>query len=94
MQEKSKSDNEAASLLFNQALLTAVEISKAEAIVDLAFSAAETAMNAIEKSGDVRLLGVAKETLDVARHAAAGMLGSAKKEAEEMVRLTNQSIGG
>lgn len=93
MREESKPEREASKLLFNKALFTAVEISKAEAIVDLAFTAAEVAINAIEKSDDVKLIGVAKETLGVARRAAAGMLSDAQKEAEEMVRLTNQEIG-
>jgi hypothetical protein len=93
MQTETKPKKQTAQLIFNQALFTAVGVNKAEAIVDLAFAAAEVAMNKIEKSGDVKLVGIAKETLDVARRAAAEILNDAKKEAEEMVRLTNQEIG-
>lgn len=94
MQEESRPDKEVEKLLFNQALRTAVEVSKAEAIVDLAFAAAEVAINATEKSSDVKLLGIAKETLNVARVAATSILSGAKKEAEKMMQLINQQSDG
>ena len=93
MQSNSNSDKDAATLLFNHALLVAVEVGKAEAIVELAFTAAEVAMNAIGKSDQTKLPQVTRETLNISRHAAAEVLSNAKKEAEEMVRLANKCIG-
>lgn len=93
MKNEFKEANESSNLLFNQALLVAVELSKAQAIVEHAFGAADIAMTAIEKSDHLKLPEIARETLQIARHAATEILKNAKREAEEMLRLTNERVG-
>lgn len=94
MQNQSNPSDAVAKALFNQALVVTVELTKAEAIVDHAFGAAEAAIFAAEQSSQSKLLEIARETLNIARHTASEMLLSAKKEAEEMLRQSNQAIGG
>jgi TRAP-type mannitol/chloroaromatic compound transport system substrate-binding protein len=93
MQDKPTPDNDAANLLFNQALVVVVEITKAQAIVELAFNAAEVSMSAMEQHNHTKLLEVAKETLRISRHTATEILKNAKKETEELLQQANRVIG-
>lgn len=85
--EPSSLKSDAAQRILEQAKLTAKEVARAEAIVDLALSAAASAMTTIERSGSVQIAAAAKETLQVARRAAADVLNVAKAEAIATLRI-------
>lgn len=87
MTEPISQTNDPAQRILAQARLTAKEVTRAEAIVDLALSAATSAMATIEQSDSVQLAATAKETLHVARRAAADVLKVAKAEASETLRI-------
>ncbi len=74
--------DDAANLILKQARLVATEVARAEAIVDLAIGVASIAMASIEKASSAETAALARETLNVARVAAAHVLRVAKKEAE------------
>lgn len=80
-------NNDAAQRILKQARLTALEVIRTEAIVDHALGAAAVAMEAIERSDSAQLAAAAKETLHVARRAAADVLNVAKAEANETLRI-------
>ncbi len=87
MTEPNSLKNDAARRILAQAELTAKEVARAEAIVDLALSAAASAMATIEQCDSVQMAAAAKETLQVARRAAADVLNVAKAEAIETLRI-------
>lgn len=87
MTELSSPKNDAAQRVLEQAKLTAKEVARAEAIVDLALGAAASAMATIERSDSVQMAAAAKETLQVAKRAAADVLNVAKIEAIETLRI-------
>ncbi len=76
-----------AQIILKQAELVALEVAKAEAIVDHAIGAAAMAMAATGATGASELTEYARETLQVARSAAAKVLQAAKKEAEVTLQL-------
>lgn len=88
MTEPSSLKSDAAQRILEQAKLTAKEVARAEAIVDLALAAAASAMTTIERSDGVQMAAAAKETLQVARRAAADVLNVAKAEAIATLRIT------
>ncbi len=87
MAEPSSLRNDAAQRILEQAKLTAKEVARAEAIVDLALAAAASAMTTIERSDGVQMAAAAKETLQVARCTAADVLNVAKAEAIATLRI-------
>lgn len=87
MTEPSSLKSDAAQRILEQAKLTAKEVARAEAIVDLALAAAASAMTTIERSDSVQMAAAAKETLQVAMRAAADVLNVAKAEAIETLRI-------
>jgi hypothetical protein len=82
-----KADELPAQIILKQAELVALEVAKAEAIVDHAIGAAAMAMAATGITGTPALTEYARETLHVARSAAAKVLQVAKKEAELTLHL-------
>lgn len=87
MTESNSLKNDAAQRVLEQAKLTAKEVARAEAIVDLALSAAASAMTTIERSDSVQMAAAAKETLQMARRAAADVLNVAKVAAIETLHI-------
>jgi hypothetical protein len=77
-----KADDVAARLILKQAELVALEVARVEVIVNNVLGAAAMAMAATGMTGSAELMESAKETLQVARSAAAEVLQVAKKEAE------------
>jgi hypothetical protein len=74
-------------LILRQAERVAFEVARAEVIVSNALGFAAIAMAAKGISGTPKMTEHAKETLQIAREAAAGVLQVARKEAELTLRL-------
>lgn len=87
MNEQNLQPDKAAQRILSQARQIAKEVTRAEAIVDLALAAAASAMATIGRSDSEQLAATAKETLCVARRAAADVLKVAKAEANETLRI-------
>jgi glycerol kinase len=87
MTTKREADDLAARLILKQAELVAQEVARVEVIVNSALGAAAMAMAATGITGSTEITESAKETLQVARNAAAEVLQVAKKEAELTLRL-------
>lgn len=83
-------DDPSAQLILKQVELVALEVARAEAIVDHALGAAAMAMAAKGITGTSELTEYAKEILQVARNAAAKVLQVAKKEAHLTLELANK----
>jgi cell division septum initiation protein DivIVA len=82
-----ESDTLAAMLILKQAERVASEVARVAAIVNTALGAAALAMEATGVPGKAEMTEYAKETLQVARSAAAEVLQVAKEEAELTLSL-------
>lgn len=80
MTEVNKAHDQQALIILRQAELVALEVAKAEAIVDHAIGAAAMAMAATGATGTSELTDHARETLHVARSAAAKVLQVQRKK--------------
>jgi glycerol kinase len=82
-----KADDIAARLILKQAELVALEVARVEVIVNNALGAAAMALAATGITDSPEITESAKDTLQVARGAAAKVLQVAKKEAERTLQL-------
>lgn len=87
MTKMQETNDLAVQLILKHAELVAIDVARAEAIVDYAIQAAAIAMTANGDLGAAESESSAKEVLQVARNAAAKVLQVAKQEAELTLRL-------
>lgn len=87
MATQQTADDMSAQIVLKQAELVALQVARAEAIVDYAMGAAAMVMSSKTMAGTSELAESAKEILQVARNSAATVLQVARIEAEVTLRL-------